>query len=105
MFLPILLFGEEDTLSLLASNYSFKADVAPGSSLQITSENLSGDPFLYGLNEGWNITSTSNGLNFQVANPGTPELVINLTGTSGTALLNYHENGETVTKQKVVVWG
>lgn len=101
---PNLLAGNEDTLTLVASNYSFKAEIAPGSSLLITSHNLSGDPFLYGLNDGWAISNASNGLNFSATNPGTPELVINLTNSTGTALLEFKENGGAVSKQKVVVW-
>lgn len=99
-----LLYGEEDTLELIASNYSFKATVAPGSSLEIVSHNVAGDPFLYGLNEGWNITNATEGLSFKVASHGTAELIINLSSTSGTALIEYFENGSSVTKQKVIVW-
>ncbi len=100
-----LLAGDEDTLYILASTYSFKAEIAPGSSLQITSNNLSGDPFQYGFNNGWTISNASNGLHFFVSNPGSPELTISLINTAGTAQLDYKENGDDITKQKIVVWG
>jgi hypothetical protein len=99
-----LLYGDDDTLTLISSNYSFKSTMAQGSSLEIETITISGDPLLYGLNEGWNISNAQNGLHIVQASHGTAELIVNLSNSSGTTLLSIKENGDVVTREKVIVW-
>ena len=99
-----LLYGAHDTLFLIPSNYSLKADVPTGSSFKVTLNWVSGDYWFYGTNNGWNVGSLSESQTFEVANPGTANLILNLSNGSGVASLDYHENGDQVTFSKVLVW-
>lgn len=99
-----LLYGM-DTLFLLPSNYSLRADVPTGSSLKIYITSVSGDMWLYGTNNGWEISTPTSSQWFEVVNAGTADVVFNLTNGTGTAIFEYFENSSAVTKSKVIVWG
>ena len=99
-----LLFGNEDTLILASGNYSLKADVPPGSSLTVWLTSISGDIWFYGTNNGWDIGPLTNSQSFEVANPGTANIILNLNNSDGTAQFDYYENGSSVTKTKVIEW-
>lgn len=99
-----LLYGNQDTLYLSPSNYSLKADVPPGSSLKIQVTSVSGDMWLYGTNSGWEISTPTNSQTFEVIDAGTANVILNLSNGSGTAVMDYFENGTSVTKSKVIVW-
>jgi hypothetical protein len=102
---PNLLFGNEDTLSVISSNYALKADVPTGSSLKIKATSISGQMWFYGTNEGWAVSTPTNTQTFEVIAAGTANLVFNLSNSMGSALLEFYENGDDVTKSKIIVWG
>lgn len=99
-----ILHGDEDSTNLVASNYAFKASVPQGSSLSIVVTSLSGDFWLYGTNNGWEISTPTTNQSFDVISSGTADLIFSLAGTSGSALIEFYENGGVVTKQKVITW-
>lgn len=99
------LLNGSDTLFVGPGNYSFRANVPTGSSLKVTASNVSGQAWLYGTNDGWGIGTPSNSQTFEVLNAGTAELLFNLNNGTGTTLFQFFENGTTITKERVVVWG
>ena len=100
-----LLHGGTDTLYLIPSNYSLRADVPTGSSLKINFTSVSGDMWLYGTNNGWEISTPGNTQLFEVIAPGTADCVFNLMNGRGTAVMDYYENSTGVTKSRIIVWG
>ena len=100
-----LLYGDQDTLELVPSNYSLKADVPPGSTFKLNITSISGDMWLYGTNNGWEISTPTSSQLFEVITSGTANVTFDLQNGSGTCVFDYYENGNMITKSKVVVWG
>lgn len=101
-----LLHGN-DTIYTDGEGNSFKAIIPEGSSLKIRLKLLSGDVWYYGVNTniGWTISDYINGeQTFDAINGGETQLkVMDCCNGYSSILISYFENGDTITKEKILI--
>lgn len=80
-----------------------------GSSLKIKLTLVSGDVWFYNLNQvGWEISAfneTDSTQTYKLLEKETANLTFSLPWGSGVILFEYFENGEAITRSKIVIWG
>jgi len=99
------LFGS-DTIILTQENSSMRAIIPEGSSLKIELTLINGEAWFFSDEQNWTVSDYSNNKQtFTVLNYGTADLLLNNYNTSNidTILVRYFENGNSETKQKILI--
>lgn len=92
-----------DSLNLTNDTYSFQAFVPDGSILKIKLYAVVGGWF-YTMPQNWSVGPYTSTQEFTVTNPGNAECGLDLSQSAVNSefVIQYFENGQTVTKQKVI---
>ncbi len=95
-----------DTIVVTEENSSMTAIIPQSSTLKIELKLLSGEDWFYASEQNWSVSSFSNSSQtFTNVNPGTCDLELNNADTTNidTILIKYIENGNNITKQKILI--